>query len=100
MLNLSFQVHSINELTGAMLAVELAAGNNWSKLWFESISKRLLWPSAISLWFLGSWKLMNRWLNCINLTKFMSSIASISLENAINIFKILLGWTIFTGILV
>jgi hypothetical protein len=42
MLNLSFQVHSINELTGAMLAVGLAAGNNWSKLWLESITKRVV----------------------------------------------------------
>ncbi|CAJ2650982.1 unnamed protein product [Trifolium pratense] len=62
------------EAMGVILAIEHAYAQNWSHLWIESDSK------LVSLAFKSPniipWKLKNRWLNCIYMTRNMSFIIS------------------------
>ncbi|CAJ2663194.1 unnamed protein product [Trifolium pratense] len=62
------------EAMGVILAIEHAYAQNWSHLWIESDSK------LVSLAFKSPniihWKLKNRWMNCIYMTRNMSFIIS------------------------
>ncbi|GAU47667.1 hypothetical protein TSUD_380210 [Trifolium subterraneum] len=62
------------ELTGAMLAIEIAASKNWIHLWLESDSRLVV--LAFSKPSLVPWRIRNRWMNALFLTKSMKFMAT------------------------
>src|SRR6266487_7107213 len=71
-LHISTAFHA--ELIGAILAIELASKNGWISLWLETDSQ--LVSMAFKNHGLVPWRLRNRWLNCVELTKNMRFIIS------------------------
>ncbi|PNX74636.1 protein trichome birefringence-like 18 [Trifolium pratense] len=61
------------ELTGAMLAIEIAASKNWVNLWLESESRLVF---AFSKSSMVPWRIRNRWMNALLLTKSMRFMAT------------------------
>ncbi|GAU15839.1 hypothetical protein TSUD_236550, partial [Trifolium subterraneum] len=62
------------ELTGAMLAIEIAASKNWVYLWLESDSRLVV--LAFSKPSMVPWRIRNRWMNALLLTKSMRFMAT------------------------
>jgi ribonuclease HI len=56
------------ELTDVMIAIEIVASKNWVRLWLESDSRLVL---AFSKPSMVPWRIRNRWMNALLLTKSM-----------------------------
>jgi ribonuclease HI len=52
-----------------MFTIEIAASNNWSFIWLESDS--MLVVKAFTSPYMVPWKIKNRWLNALHMTKSM-----------------------------
>ena len=64
----------IAELIGAMLAIEFVHDKGRNKIWLESDS--LAEIRVFSPPFQVPWKICTRWINCINIAKNISFVAS------------------------
>lgn len=62
------------ELVGAMTAIEIAASNNWRKLWLETDSKLVV--SAFQSGSIVPWQLRQRWKYCLFTIQSMDFVVS------------------------
>jgi ribonuclease HI len=72
--NLNISTDFLADLIGAMHAIEIASKKGWISLWLETNSQ--LVTLAFKNHGLVPWRLRNKWLNCVELTKNMCFIIS------------------------